>query len=210
MLLALVVAVFLQVPFAQQVQEAYAQEEADSLEALLSSAESQEDSLLVRYRLYPLTEDEAVLDPIPRTLSEEASARACALLSGLWSYRAGETNIFRAIDYGRHATDLLEKAKEQDPTDPYVLLIEGQSLLFRPSIAGRDPAAAARQFSTLVEQTEEEENPVGLPRIEAHIWLWMALREADRAKQATALHQRLTSQALPPLYRQFLRDPPEV
>lgn len=208
MLFVFLLAVSLLPPFAQQVQEAYAHEEAESLRTLLTRAESQGDSLLVQYRLYPLTEDETVLDNIPRTLSD-ASAREWALLSGLWSYRAGESSIFKAVDYGRHSTDLLETAKEKDPTDPYVLLIEGQSLLFRPAIAGRNAAAAADRFSTLAQQVKQS-NQNGIPTVEAHIWKWLALREADRAEHAEALHEQLVSTSLPPLYRQFLRDPPEV
>lgn len=208
MLLVLILAVSLQPPFAQQVQEAYAHEEAESLRTLLTRADSQGDSLLVQYRLYPLTEDETVLEHIPRTLSD-ASAREWALLSGLWSYRAGEASIFKAVDYGRHSTDLIETAKGKDPTDPYVLLIEGQSLLFRPAIAGRDAAAAADRFSTLAQQVNQSKQN-GIPTAEAHVWQWLALREADRAEHAEALHERLVSTSLPPLYRQFLRDPPEV
>jgi hypothetical protein len=208
MLFVLIFAVSIHAPFAQRVQEAYAHQKANTLRTLLAESTSQRYSLLAQYRLYPLTEADTALENIPRTLSG-ASAREWALLSGLWSYRAGEASIFRAVDYGRHSTDLLNTAKEKDPTDPYVLLIEGQSLLFRPAIAGRDPSAAADRFSTLVQQIEKGRN-AGISLEEAQVWRWLALREADRSDEAHTLHDRLASASLPSLYRQFLRDPPEV
>ncbi|PSQ73289.1 MAG: hypothetical protein BRD26_01100, partial [Bacteroidetes bacterium QH_1_64_81] len=83
-------------PFAQATQTAYAQQNAEKLRALFDRASSQSDSLLVRYRLYPLTEDEAVLDDLPSSL-QNGTPRDYALLSGLWAYRAGEASFFSAV-----------------------------------------------------------------------------------------------------------------
>ncbi len=140
----------LSTPFAEATQTAYAQQDADRLRALFDRASSRADSLLVRYRLYPLTEDASVLDGLPSSLSD-GTAREYALLSGLWAYRAGEASIFSAVTYGRRSTNLLEEAKTQAPNAPFVLLVEGQSLLFRPSIAGKDPDGAARRFGQAAE-----------------------------------------------------------
>jgi tetratricopeptide (TPR) repeat protein len=206
MLFVLFLAVSLLSPFAQEVQHAYAHQKPDSLRTLLTKANSRTDSLLVRYRLYPLTEDASLLDGLPSDLSD-GSARERALLSGLWSYRAGEASVFNVIQYGRRSADLLKKAKAQDPDDPYVLLVEGQSLLFRPAIAGRDVGAAVQCFEQLAALADTDG---GIPTMEAQVWQWLALMEAGRTEAAQALHQRLLEQDPAPLYRQFLEDPPDV
>lgn len=162
-------------PFAQAAQTAYAQQDAERLRTLFDRASSRSDSLLVRYRLYPLTEDETVLDGIPASLSD-GSPREYALLSGLWAYRAGVASFFSAIQYGRRSTNLLEAAKAQAPEAPFVLLVEGQSLLFRPAIAGKDPAAAAERFARLAEIVKVDDVS-GISQTEAHIWRWLALRK---------------------------------
>lgn len=195
-------------PFAQATQTAYAQQDAERLRSLFERASSRSDSLLVRYRLYPLTEDESVLEGIPSSLSE-GSARELALLSGLWAYRAGEASFFSVIQYGRRSTNLLEQAKARAPAAPFVLLVEGQSLLFRPAIAGKDPAAAAEEFAALAKTVEENTIP-GITKTEAQVWRWLALTEADQLQTANALRARLLNRDLAPLYEQFLKDPPDV
>jgi hypothetical protein len=194
--------------FAQATQTAYAHQDVEQLRALMEQADSQTDSLLVRYRLYPLTEDADVLQNIPSDLSD-GSAREYALLSGLWAYRAGESSIFSAVQYGRRSTNLLEQAKKRGADDPFVLLVEGQSLLFRPAIAGRDPTAAAQRFSRLAGIVAETPG-TGISPTEAQVWQWLALREANHSEEAASVHADLRAQSLPPLYRQFLEEPPKV
>lgn len=195
-------------PFAEATQTAYAQQDAERLRALFEQASSRADSLLVRYRLYPLTEDEAVLTDIPSSLSD-GSAQEYALLSGLWAYRAGEASFFSAIQYGRRSTNLLETAQAKAAEDPYVLLVEGQSLLFRPSIAGRDPAAAAERFARLAKLIAEE-GVAGISQTEVNAWRCVALEEAGQTSESEALRDRMQKQDLAPLYRQFLESPPDV
>ncbi|WP_263786407.1 hypothetical protein [Salinibacter grassmerensis] len=207
-MVVLLVLAMLSTPFAEATQTAYAQEDADRLRTLFEQASSRADSFLVRYRLYPLTEEASILDDLPSSLSE-GTAREYALLSGLWAYRAGEASIFSAVTYGRRSTNLLEEAKAQAPDAPFVLLVEGQSLLFRPSIAGKDPDGAARRFARLAEIVATKEGSA-ITETEAHMWQWLALREADRPDEAQPLYDRLASQDLPSLYRQFLESPPDV
>lgn len=195
-------------PFAEAIQTAYAQQDADRLRTLFDRASSRADSLLVRYRLYPLTEDASVLEDLPSSLAD-GTAREYALLSGLWAYRAGEASIFSAMQYGRRSTNLLEKGKARAPEAPFVLLVEGQSLLFRPAIAGKDADAAAERFARLAEIVATEEVP-GITKTETQVWQWLALREADRSDEAQTLYDRLTGRQLAPLYRQFLESPPDV
>jgi hypothetical protein len=194
--------------FAQDIQDAYAQQQADTLRALMPRADSRADSLLVRYRLYPLTEDDAVLEDLPESLPS-GSARELALLSGLWAYRAGEASVFRVVQYGRRSSNLLEEAKAQDPDDPYVLLVESQSLLFRPAIAGRDAEAAVERLRRLAQQVRNVSG-TGIAEVEAHTWRWLALREAGQGEEAHRLYNRLMERDLPPLYQEFLRNPPDV
>lgn len=198
----------LMTPLAEATQSAYAEENVRELRSLFERADSRVDSFLVRYRLYPLTENEELLDDIPSSLSS-GSAREYALLSGLWAYRAGEASVFSVIQYGRRSSQLLETAKKQDADAPFVLLVEGQSLLFRPRIAGRDLDAAAERFEQLAQIVRGSEVP-GISLTEANVWRWLALREADRSKKAEALCKSLRERELPPLFQQFLDDPPEV
>lgn len=207
-MLWLLVLVSLYTPFADDVQAAYAQQDAETLRALLTEADSRTDSMLVRYRLYPLTENAEVVADIPEQLNE-GTAREWALLSGLWSYRAGEASIFNAMSYGRRSANLLETARSLDADDPYVLLIGGQSLLFRPAIAGRDPEAAKERFATLIQQAEGG-TAAGISRMEACVWKWLAMREVGQTTKAQRFKDTLLNSDPAPLYRQFLEDPPDV
>lgn len=208
MILLLMFVFSLTTPFGEEVQEAYAHENVEALRSMLETTDDRRESLLIRYRLYPLTEDGALVDDLPKTLQQD-SARELALLSGLWSFRAGEASLFRAASYGRRSVQILQRAKARDADDPYVLLVEGQSLLFRPSIAGRDPSAAVDRFETLASKVKEPPNH-GISHMEAQVWKWLALREADQTDVASQLRERLLGRSPPPLYEQFLRDPPEV
>jgi len=211
MLLILLATLLMPTPFADSLQQAYATQDAETVRSLLKTAETQEQVWMARYRLYPLTEEEDVLSPIPSDPDdvEEPTARTLALLSGLWAYRAGETNIFNAVRYGRRSMNFLEAAQKLDRDDPYVLLVEGQSLMFRPSIAGKDVPQAAERFQRLVEVLQERDAD-GVAVTEAHTWLWLALKECGRQHEASVLHDRLLADSPAPLYRQFLEDPPQV
>lgn len=204
----LILLVTLSPPFADKVQNAYAQQNADTLRTLLADADSRADSLLVRYRLYPLTENAEVIKNLPKTL-DDGSAREWALLSGLWSYRAGEASIFKAMTYGRRSAKLLDTARSLDKNDPYVLLVDGQSLLFRPAIAGRDPETAHDRFSALLQLVEDGQAD-GISRMEACVWKWLALRESNRTKKARTFKETLLADTPAPLYQQFLNAPPDV
>lgn len=208
MIVLLLITALVPSSFADEVQDAYASNDASALRIMLSEADGRADSLLVRYRLYPLTEDASLVDDLPKSL-EQSSARELALLSGLWSYKAGEASIFSAVSYGRRSARLLDQAKEKDSDDPYVLLIEGQSLLFRPAIAGPDPSKAAERFSILVSKVET--NPgCGITPTEAKAWKWLALRESGRTEAAAELRNEVMANSPPPLYQEFLREPPDV
>jgi hypothetical protein len=184
----------------------YAQQDVEALRSMLQEAETRGDRLLCRYRLYPLTEDATYIDDIPDEL-DDGTARELALLAGLWGFRAAEASFINAIRYGRRSSNLLEEARKKDPDEPFLLLIEGQSFLFRPAIAGKDVERALSAFQQLQEVLNNTEES-GVPMTEARLWTWYALRELGRDEAADKLHTELMRADPPPLFRQFLLDPP--
>ena len=196
-------------PFADLAQAYYAQKDEGALKALCSRESdvrsASEEALLCRYRLYPLTEDETYLEDLPRELPS-GSARAQALLSGLWGYRASQAPVYKMMTYGRHAQRLIDAAHARDPEDPYVLLIEGQALLFKPGFVGGDKNAALGRFRRL--QAVIGRHPdAGISLMEAELWTWYALKKLE-AEEAPTLREKLLAQDPPPLYREFLLSPP--
>lgn len=194
------------VSFVDSTQTFYAQQNAAALETMLHRADSRFEELLCRYRLYPLTENDAYITPLPSEIAN-ATARELALLSGLWGYRAARASIFSAIRYGRRSQRLLDEAKQKDPDDPYVLLVEGQSLLFKPAFAGRDEEAALDRFHKLCELLQQPNEDTGISMMEAELWRWYALHRLD-IDRASDVREQLLASDPPPLYRQFLEDPP--
>lgn len=192
--------------FTAATQTHYAQQDAEALQHLLEDADTRFEELLCRYRLYPLTERDSLLRDLPTQL-EDGSARELALLSGLWGYRAARASLFSAIQYGQRSQHLLEAAKAQDPNDPFVLLVEGQSLIFKPRIAGRDEEAALDRFERLCEVLQRLQPDMGISMMEAELWRWYALHRL-KIDRAPTLRDELLAAGPPPLYRQFLQDPP--
>ena len=184
----------------------YAAQDAAALRRLCQEADDRLLDLLCRYRLYPLTQDPAHLADLPETLAD-ASAPELALLSGLWGYRVMEASIFKIPTYGTRATRLLEQAQALDPEDPFVLLVEGQSLLFRPALFGGDPEAALHCFRTLRRQLDRTSHQ-GISTVEADLWIWYTLDKLGHSQEAHQLKATLLANQPPPLYEQFLRDPP--
>ena len=183
----------------------YAMQDVEALQRLFARTDDRELALLCRYRLYPLTQDPAYLEDLP-TDPENPTARELALLSGLWGYRVMKTSVFKVPTYGKRATRLLDEAKAIDPMEPFVLLIDGQSLLFRPKVFGGDKREALHQFNTLSAVLPGTHAP-GISLIEAGLWVWYTrtkLKDAD----ADTLRSELLAQNPPPLYKAFLLDPP--
>lgn len=189
----------------ESIQSFYASGDAASLDALFHRTTSRELNLLCRYRLYPLTEDAAYVADLPDEL-DDASARELALLSGLWGYRLHNASAWQTARLGLRSHKLLERAKALDANEPYVLLIEGQSLLFRPAIFGGDAHAALQRFRTLQSELASYQAS-GISTMEAALWEWFALDRLG-APQADAIRDRLLAEDPPPMYRRFLLAPP--
>lgn len=187
--------------FAEFTQQHYSARDVDALRALCAEASTTEATLLCRYRLYPLTKEDTLLDDLP-VRPDEPTTRTLALLSGLWGYRAANAPVVTAVRYGLYSDRLLRQARELSPDDPFVLLVEGQSLLFRPRLAGRDAEAALERFRRL-ESVLPRHPHCGISRMEARIWIWFTLRDLDPA-EARQLRRDLLADRPPPLYRQFL------
>lgn len=192
-------------PATDSTQVFYARRDAGALRSLLARSQDRAVRLLCRYRLYPLTLDPAYLDDLPDDL-DDASARELALLSGLWGYKVKDASVFKLRAYGRRSTELLERAKALDPDEPFVLLVEGQSLLYRPGILGGDKRAALDRFRRLAARLRHTPDRAITP-FEADLWRWYTLAKLGDA-EAPALRAALLAQNPPPLYLAFLQDPP--
>ncbi len=188
--------------YAGGIQTAFANDDADSVRRLLAGAPTRADSLLARYRLIALTEDVTVAEDIPNKLEGDAGARELAWLSALWGFRAQEAGLFNKPKYGGRSIRLLEQAERLAPDDPWVLLVAGQSFLYRPGILGGGVEPAMERFEkawTLLEATSE----CGLPALEARMWIWMCLRKDDPVS-ADRLRSELRAEELPTRYRLWL------
>ena len=183
----------------------YATQNVSALQRMLAQTTDRALALLCRYRLYPLTQDPAYLQDLPTTL-EASTARELALLSGLWGYRVKDSSVLKVPVYGKRATRLLEQAKALDPAEPFVLLIEGQSLLYRPKIFGGNKHKALAAFNKLSE-TLPSESGTGISKMEADLWLWYTLTKLND-DEADAFRSKLLARNPPPLYKTFLLDPP--
>jgi hypothetical protein len=184
----------------------YAQLDTSAIDRLYRrQARTLRDRLLCRYRLFPMTLDDAYLANIPNDQGL-TSARDLSLVAALWAYKAANSSAIHLPTYGRRSERILNRALEIDPTEPYALLVKGQSLYYKPSWFGGDAAEAKKTFEQLRQVLARRRVP-GIHPFEAEVWIWMAVRKLD-ANQGRVLQRRLLAQNPPPLFRQFLTDPP--
>jgi hypothetical protein len=188
----------------------YGRKDYAGLSRLYAQVQEPSDELLLRYRLYPLTLNALYLEGLPEP-DPNWSARDYALLSALWAYRIAEAPAWRVPAYGRRSDALLRQARARDADDPFVLLIEGQSLLYRPTIFGGSSEAGLQRFVRLRDRIRQMERRgarvPGLPLMEAQMWVWYALHRSGHPG-APALRSELLAANPAPLYREFLLSPP--
>ncbi|MEP0547908.1 MAG: hypothetical protein ABJF88_13315 [Rhodothermales bacterium] len=183
----------------------YAQNDSAGLVRLHKRAHTASDELLYRYRLYPLTLDARYLEGIPEE-SDCRTARDFALLAALWAYRAAEAPPWKLAVFGMRSDRLLERARALDPEEPYVLLVDGQSLLYRPGLFGGSSERALQVFERLRTVLRQRPTP-GISPFEPEVWIWYTLQKLGRPN-TDRVRDRLLAKDPPPLFRQFLIDPP--
>jgi hypothetical protein len=189
--------------FAVTVHDTYARMDTAGLRRMLAEAPTREDSLLVRYRLYSLTREKGLLRRIPANLAD-GSGRELALLSALWAYRIPGSAPWNVVTFGRRSVGLLDRALAAAPDDHLVRLVEAQSLLFRPGIAGGDARKAVGRLLELRALVEADTAVAAVPLVEVETWLWVGLRKVQ-APEAAELRRRLLAGGPAPLYRAFLQ-----
>ncbi len=197
----LLAAVFALGSFADSVQAFYGQKDVDALATICAADRGREEGLLCRYRLYPLTHDEAYVQHLPADLPN-AEPRELALLAGLWGYHAAETSVINAARSGMRSDALLKRAVQLAPDDPVVLLIEAQSYLFRPAIFGGSAGKAMNRFDALQNMLNSGCD-CGISAMEVDSWRWYTMRKLGLGGAAT-LRKRLLAANPPLLYREFL------
>ena len=185
---------------AATVHEAYASKDTAALRRLAATAPSREDSLLVRYRLYALTRERLLLARIPEDIVD-GTPRELALLSALWAWRIPGSTPWNAMRLGRRSGGLLNRALAAAPADPLVRLIDSQSLIFRPGIAGGDVHMAIARLRAL--RTDVADAECGIGPVEVEYWLWYAQAKAGDPA-APAARARLLALRPPPLYVEML------
>ena len=197
----MILAVLLSGCFAQQVQTLYEAKQVPALRALAAEAATAGDSLVLRYRLYALDRDPRHLRQLPDP-TPSSPGRDLALLSALWAWRIPGSAPWNVVRYGRRAGELLDRALAAAPGDPLVRLVEAQSLLFRPGIAGGDVRLAARKLSALRQDLADD--ACGTGRAEIDYWLWFALRKMNDPSAGTMRSAMERDSTVPVLYREML------
>lgn len=191
--------------FGDRIQEGYNSKNTDGIRRLFNQADNESDSFLAIYRLYPLTEDETLIADLPAT-PQSRNAKDYALLSALWSYRINK-NRSLMMTLGTRIIRLLNSAERTDAQNPFSLLVVGQSLLFKPAIFGGSADGALRKFRHLKEKLTRE-NICGVSIWDAEVWIWYAMKK-KRDPQAENFKQSLYRRNPPPIYRDFLNNPPD-
>lgn len=148
-----------------------------------------------------------ISDSVPRAKplleeSERALARAAELGAGgpaiglrgaVTGQLAGASGMFAAMRIGPRAWTLLDSALALVPDDPRVHLVNGMSRLNAPRPFGggaaRGEAALRRAVELFQKDTAHAPRPTW-GRVDAHIWLAIALSRLDRKSEARSELQR--------------------
>ena len=114
-------------------------------------------------------------------------AEAHALLSGLYGQKTG-LKPSTAMTLGPKANRTMTRAKDLAPNSPRVVLIDGTSDYFKPSMFGGDKEAALKKFERAAQLAQQEEISDPLQpdwgHAEAYAWIGYAHMEAGRTEEA--------------------------
>lgn len=183
----------------------YVMHDTDAIKRLHRQARTTEERLLCTYRLFPLTQDDRWLEDLPDE-DDLRTARELALLAAHWAYKAANAPVWRLPTYGRRSEAILRHAQAINSDEPYAILIDGQSLYYKPTIFGGDAEEAKTRFERLRTVLHGRSVP-GIHAFEPEVWIWMCLRKMENPI-AVQLRDQLLARRPPPLFRQFLIDPP--
>jgi tetratricopeptide (TPR) repeat protein len=121
-----------------------------------------------------------------------AAERAVALESGSAEYQrvlgvlCGQVipprNVPLALQYGRRSLTALDRALQLDSQSPAVYLSRGIGKYYLPAMFGGGPEAAMQELRKALEFDPRSD--------EAHLWLGLALRKANRHAEARRSMQR--------------------
>lgn len=141
-----------------------------------------------------------------------AGAHAAALEGAVTGQLAGVSGTFAAMRLGPRAFRLLDEAVAAAPSDPRAALLNGISRLNAPRVFGGGAAKGEPELRRALRLFENDPNQSPRPtwgRVDAHLWLGIALAKLDRpddARQefarALALapgHRWITDELLPAL-----------
>jgi tetratricopeptide (TPR) repeat protein len=134
-------------------------------------------------------------------------ATATALRGAVTGQLAGAGGAINAMRMGPRSFKLLDEAIAAAPRDPRVALLNGMSRLNAPRAFGGGPAKAEPELRRAVALFTEDKPTGAAPswgRVDAHIWLGIALEQSGRRAEARTEFQRAL--ALSPGHAWVTRD----
>jgi len=118
---------------------------------------------------------------------------ATALRGAVTGQLAGAGGMINAMRMGPRSFKLLDEAVAAAPRDPRVALLNGMSRLNAPRAVGGGPSKGEAELRRAVALFATDKPTGGTPtwgRVDAHIWLGIALQELGRRDEARSEFQR--------------------
>jgi tetratricopeptide (TPR) repeat protein len=131
-----------------------------------------------------------------------AGPTAVALEGAVTGQLAGAGGGLSPMRYGPRAFELLDRAVRDAPQDPRVALLNGITRFNAPRVFGGGPVKGEAELRRAVRLFDADRPDAPRPvwgRVDAHLWLGMALKALDRPGEARAQYQRVL--ALSPGHR---------
>lgn len=131
-----------------------------------------------------------------------AGPTALALEGAVTGQLAGAGGGLSPVRYGPRAFELLDRAVREAPQDPRVALLHGITRLNAPRLFGGGPARGEPELRRALRLFEAERPDPPRPvwgRVDAHLWLGVALAGLDRSTEARAEYAQVL--ALSPGHR---------
>lgn len=116
-------------------------------------------------------------------------AAAQALEGGVTGQLAGAAGGLAMMRHGRNSLRLLDEAVAAAPNDPRVALLNGITRVNAPAFAGGGAARGEAELRRAVTRFSNDRSASPQPtwgRVDAHIWLAIALEKQDKIAEARA------------------------